>query len=112
MVPPGPRPGLISCRRYLRLFKIYRSKYANCLLNRPKTSKIPIVNDILAGENYTADDQCKLIYGPQARLCDNIEHHNGKITENTLTVTITSVTSLVTIFKYIFLTSCQFELLV
>jgi hypothetical protein len=48
------------------------SNQANCLLNAPKKTFLSdsMFNTILPGRLYSADDQCKLIMGPQSTFSD------------------------------------------
>ena len=47
------------------------SKMAQCLINVPavSTAEESFVKDFLPGQIWTADDQCKMIYGPKASFC-------------------------------------------
>ncbi|KAG4076388.1 hypothetical protein HA402_005831 [Bradysia odoriphaga] len=40
-----------------------------CMLDKPKKDMIEVASRRLAGEKFSADEQCKLVFGPESRVC-------------------------------------------
>lgn len=39
------------------------------MLDKPKKDMIEVASRRLAGEKFSADEQCKLVFGPESRVC-------------------------------------------
>lgn len=48
---------------------IRRNNYGFCMLDKPKKDMIEVGSRRLAGEKFSADEQCKLVFGPESRVC-------------------------------------------
>lgn len=49
-------------------FSIFSKGHGNCMLNIPERDMID-PSSSFAGEKFSADNQCQLIFGPSSRLC-------------------------------------------
>lgn len=49
----------------------YRHDNGNCMRNKPQHVMIepPSHNQLLAGEKFTSDQQCQLVFGPYSKIC-------------------------------------------
>lgn len=49
----------------------FRNSYGSCMLDKPDSNTIQKSHNAekLAGEKFTADMQCKLIFGPESAVC-------------------------------------------
>ncbi|KAJ6633267.1 A disintegrin and metalloproteinase with thrombospondin motifs 9 [Pseudolycoriella hygida] len=45
------------------------NNYGFCMLDKPKKDMIEVASRRLAGEKFSADEQCKLVFGPESRVC-------------------------------------------
>lgn len=51
-------------------FCVYRKEQSSCLLDKPHRNMIEKNgNTMLAGEKFTDDQQCELVFGPGATIC-------------------------------------------
>lgn len=48
---------------------VSRNNYGFCMLDKPKKDMIEVDSRRLAGEKFSADEQCKLVFGPESRVC-------------------------------------------
>lgn len=58
---------------FLKLFYSFshRQNHGACLLDKPKRDMIEpsSANSRLAGEKFTDDQQCELVFGPSSKIC-------------------------------------------
>ena len=47
----------------------HRNNYGFCMLDKPKKDMIEPASRRLAGEKFSADEQCKLVFGPESKVC-------------------------------------------
>ena len=55
-----------------------RSGLANCLLDQPGMTTIPVTYNRLPGEDYTLNEQCELVAGSGSKVCPHTVSH-GKL---------------------------------
>lgn len=56
---------------YIAFFPLFRHNHGLCMLDKPRHDMIEpsSSNQILAGEKFTANAQCELVFGPESKVC-------------------------------------------